>query len=707
MQGVRSFERNRIIGQHTIELPKCPEQSKIAGYDLPIKDQRFRRTELPADFRKWESERRKEFIAEEWRKRLNGYWFYNHGNIEYITGLHYFYCAWWKIGTWYPIWTDADRDFFYVWKMVEDTSACDGLLYITGRGSGKTKKSTAVIYEPISRSRNVFAGIQSKTEPDAKKIFNQLVYSWSKLPSFFRPIDVGNSKPANLLDFSAPATRSTKEQEKDDSDVLNSSIDYRSAGVSAYDGDTLYRIFLDEIGKTTEADVDERTKTIRECLRAGLSEYGRGKALSTTTVEEMEKRGGKNAKKVWDGADRTKLDSNGFTKNGMFRLFAPADYGYLEIMDGHKFIDEYGYSLRDKAKQFFMNKRKSLDGNDLNSEKRKFPLEERDIWVSDSRISAYDQKKIDEQFEINDALPPGTLVKGQFQWANGVKDTTVEWVPTPQGLWEFSWFPPPEQWNAMIYRYSKKAPGNTHVGNFGLDPFDNRLTMDKSRRSDAAAYGYWKYDANSPYESDNFIGEYVGRPPLPELMYRQMLLACIYFGWQIHIENNKQGCIDYFRREGYDLYLMPRPAMTKPDNFDDSIEIEAGTPMSGVAPRQSLIDVTESYIYRKVGWIEELGKVPRAGRCYFNKLLSDWKDYDVQADWTRFDKMVGAGLCLIGAVKYEAPEAEKPVLISLFDQYSHEGSGSVRITPEGPPPSNKDQKDKYTIKIHDGRNRVT
>src|ERR1019366_1695506 len=130
MQGVRSFERKRQIGQHEIILPKCPEQSQIAGYDLHIKDQRFRRTELPHDFKRWDPEKRKEFIAAEWHKRLNGYWFYNNGNIEYITGLHYFYVNWWRIGALYPIWVDADRDFFYVWKAVEDTLACDGLIYI-------------------------------------------------------------------------------------------------------------------------------------------------------------------------------------------------------------------------------------------------------------------------------------------------------------------------------------------------------------------------------------------------------------------------------------------------------------------------------------------------------------------------------------------------------------------------------------------------
>ncbi len=126
MQKPKDFIRERKIGEHTIMLPEPPAAKDIANYDLPQKDQKFIRTELPKDFRKWESQARKDFIKKEWDKRINGYWFYNNGQIEYITGTNYFYLNWWYVNTGYPIFIDCDRDFFYFWKMCEDDPVCDG-----------------------------------------------------------------------------------------------------------------------------------------------------------------------------------------------------------------------------------------------------------------------------------------------------------------------------------------------------------------------------------------------------------------------------------------------------------------------------------------------------------------------------------------------------------------------------------------------------
>lgn len=668
MQPPNRFHRRRKIGQHDILLPTCPPVEQISGYNLPQKDQKFYRTELPHDFNSWDSEPRRKFIANEWDKRLNGFWFYNNGNIEYITGLNYFYVNWWRIDSGYPVFTDSDRDFFYVWRLVEETPSCDGLVYISYRGGGKTWKATAVMYEPISRKKNALGGMQSKTEPDAKRVFQKLVYSWSKLPDFFKPIDIGLSKPAKVLDFSAPSTRDTKNQNKDMSDVLNSSIDYAPSGVAAYDGATLHRAFMDEIGKTTEISVDERTNTIRECMRAGRNANGRGKTLSSTTVEEMEKKGGRACKLVWDKADRTRVDDNGYTQNGMYRLFIPADYGYLEIMNGQSFVDEYGYSLRDKARQFFLNKRKALKGADLNSEKRKFPLEEEDIWVSDSRKATYDTYRIEQQLKYNETLPRNILVRGKFIWKDGIKDSEVQWMPSEQGLWLMSWLPPNNQWNKKTMKRGKVAPANTHIGCFGLDPYDNRLTYD-DRRSDAACYGFRKFDINDQYGSKCFVLEYLGRPPEPKTMYEEVLMACVFMGWQIHIENNKPGTVIYFRDRGYENYLMERPQTTMPNRIDINKEIEKGTPMSGSNAREALIGVTESYIFENIGLIEEAGKEARYGNCPFDRLLLSWLEFDVEQEWTIFDSMVGAGMALLGVPNYE-PVNIKPKTIEMpFTMY--------------------------------------
>jgi hypothetical protein len=675
MQKPHEFIRERKIGEHTIMLPEPPAAKHIANYSLPQKEQKFIRTELPKDFRRLDPEKRKEFIRKEWDKRLNGYWFYNNGMIEYITGMHYFYLNWWYINTGYPIYIDCDRDFFYFWKMCEDDPVCDGMVYITNRGEGKTVKSICILYEPISRKYNVQAGIQSKTEGDGKKIFAKLIFSWKKLPYFFRPIDTGNSSPQKSISFSAPSTKTTKTQEKEDEDVLNSFIDFESASVAAYDGQTLHRVLCDEIGKTVEVNVDERMNTLKECLRAGRSAYGRGKIIATTTVEEMERKGGKNCKKVWSRANPAKRDGNGQTANGLYRLFKPADYGYVEVVKGEVFIDEYGNSLRQKAYDYFMNRRSILKGADLNSEKRKFPLREADIWVTDSKLSMYDTDKIDQQLEHNDSIDlDKILVRGDFKWEGGVLDSKVVWHPNEKGKWLIYWMPKLEDRNKILMKNGLKCPGNTDAGAFGLDPYDNKTTVD-DRKSDAASYGLTRFNPMQP-ETGNFVSEYVCRPDLPEEMWEDMILQAVFYGWEILIESNKIGTINHFRRRGYIKYLMHRPEETQTAS-SQKME-EPGIPMSGDEPRMALIYATQSHIIQRVGLVEEEGREPYMGRCYFNKLLNNWKEFDFDRKWTEFDSMVGGGLAILGVRKY-MPKKTKREPIKLFDTFDSSGTMSRLI----------------------------
>ena len=678
IQSPKDFIRERVVYGHKIILPPCPPKEKIANYDLPQKDQRFIRQPLPSDLQKWTPEKRKEYIAKEWDRRINGYWFYNNGNIEYMTGLQYFYCSWWKIGNQYPMWTDMNRDFFYVWNLVENDIYCDGLVFVSYRGSGKTILSTAVVYEPISRKYGVNASFQSKTDGDAKKIFKRLVSSWQRLPTFFKPLDTGENRPTTTLDFSEPSKRDTKQINKEAQDFLGSLISYAASSASALDGDNLHRVVIDEFAKAFNVDTVERLKVVRETLRAGRSQYGRGKILNTSTVEESEKKGTVNSRKIWDDANHLIRDPNGFTKNGMYRIFVPATDGYLEIIAGQSFIDEYGYSLKEKAKEFFLKKRENLKGGDLNSEKRKYPLEEKDIWVSDTKLAIFDTYKVEQQIEHNHYnLGSDFLRRGNFYWIDGVRFGKVGWNDDKNGKWLLWWLPPIEQRNKFIIKNGKKAPANTQLSCAGLDPYDSDTTADASRMSDAAGYVFLKFDPLNPYQTGTFASEYVNRPKTADIMFEDMLMQAIFYGHEILIENNKIGAINFFKRHGYENYLMRRPEETQTAISKKTVE-DYGIPMSGAEARQALIYATESYIIHNVGTIEEEGQEPRIGKCYFNTLLNNWLEIDVSDDWTKYDSMVGAGLALLASRKH-ITKVKTYNPIKLFDQFDVSGSYSKRI----------------------------
>ena len=77
----------------------------------------------------------------------------------------------------------------------------------------------------------------------------------------------------------------------------------------AYDGDELHTYIEDECGKVDEKqgiNTDKRWEIVQFCLTIGSKIVG--KALRTTTVEEMEKKGGKHFKKTWDESLKAKTN---------------------------------------------------------------------------------------------------------------------------------------------------------------------------------------------------------------------------------------------------------------------------------------------------------------------------------------------------------------------------------------------------------------
>ena len=666
-----NFQQERQVGEYTILLPDPPNLNLIGNKGLPKDKQMFVPTILPKDIAKWERKGREDFEDKEFEKRFNGYWFWNNGNLEWVSGTHYFYINWYYIDIGLPSFVDSDRDWFYMWWYVQNNPKAKGFINLENRRGGKSWRGLCCMYEATSNPRyeNKISTIQSKTDDDARKLFKRLVFSWKKMPYFFKPIDVGISNPTAMLEFAEPSKRDTKSQEKDYRDVLNSVVDFAPSGEEALDGTKQFVCYQDEIGKTKRINVNKRIQIVSECVVDGTDIVG--KIIATTTVEEMEKGGGKHCKEVWDGASPSQLLPNGETQNGLLRYFKPADFGYRGADETNiPFIDRYGYSDRTRAKQFIENKVNSIiKREDKNSYKRKYPLTIKDCWLSDAQKSVYDTDKIDEQMQYNETLPSNILVRGNFVWAGGIVGTEVEWHPCVDGRWLLAWMPDIHSRNKSVIKFGRKSPANTEMGCFGLDPYDNKTTVD-DRKSDAASYGFRKFDPMIPNDSGIFISEYVNRPSLPEIMWEDMIMQCVFYGWEILIESNKIGTINYFRMKGYGNYLMARPEETQ-TNSSSKME-EPGIPMSGIEARQSLVYATESYIINKVGIIKEEGKDSRIGKCYFDKLLENWKAFDFDDEWTKYDSMVGAGLALLGARKY-IPKKHEYKHIQLYKKYNNKG----------------------------------
>ena len=107
-----------------VVLPKKPPRSQILFHDSPKAMQLWQRLPMPEELQRIRSmdewletprEFRQKFspyIEEEFRRRREGFWFYNNGKPTYITGTHYMYLQWSKIDVGKPDFREANRLFF-------------------------------------------------------------------------------------------------------------------------------------------------------------------------------------------------------------------------------------------------------------------------------------------------------------------------------------------------------------------------------------------------------------------------------------------------------------------------------------------------------------------------------------------------------------------------------------------------------------------
>lgn len=657
-QDPKDFQTERPITlngnvEYTITLPSPPRSYKdIANWDKSVRNQRW---EIPPEiltqdeYEDLDADQQVEYLKLIYKWRTEGYWFYNHGNIEYLTGDHFFYLAFWRIDGIVPYWKDSDSTFFYIEKHCTEKEDCLGWMQVTNRRDGKTGKATSILYNRISLNYNANGGIQSKTNPDAKGIFRKMVLSWQKLPAYLKPVDTGETYPTQALRFQEPSKRSSKTGKKEYKDVLNSLIDYKPAVEEAYDGSKLKYYYDDEFGKTTEVNVLNRWHIVKECLVQGETVIG--KSLHTTTAEEMEEKGGQAAKDMWDESDLSAAREAGreMTISGLLRWFKPATLG----LEGY--IDEYGYSvvedpekplkgingklIKQGSKSYIEKRRRGLQGSTLASEKRKYPLSIDEAFIEEGKLSPFDVIRLNEQLSYISTLEKNPVIRGNFYWEDYDK-RIVGFRPTEDGRWNVLWMPPVNDRNKRIPGRRGYMPGNHDKLVSGVDPFDHRLTTD-NKKSNAASYVYRKFDPFDSHYSNCFVCEYVNRPATPEMFYDDMVKQSVFYGTQILAENNKIGIINHFIREGFEDYLMRRPDTAHTDHSKRN-QKEYGIPMSGEAVRQRAVEITDSHIYQYTGLNYENDTY---GNVYFPNLLKCWIKFNPQK-WTDYDEFVGSALCL-------------------------------------------------------------
>ena len=656
------------LGGLLIVLPAQPPEKEIEGYGSPNSMQLWQRTAMPTELSRiksmdeW-SEMPREFrqkfsayIEEEFRRRREGFWFFNNGVPTYITGRHYMMLQWTRMDIGYPSYLAFQREIFIHLAACEADPRCIGQLYTKCRRSGYTNICSSILVDEATQIKDKLLGIQSKTGKDAQEniFMKKVVYMFRHYPFFFKPIQDGTTNPRMELAFREPSKRITKNNKTSQKgEALNTVINWKNTTNNAYDGEKLHILYLDEAGKWEKpTDIRDAWRIQRTCLIVGKKIVG--KALVGSTVNPMSK-GGKEYKSLWEDSNPLERNNNGRTRSGLYRLFIPAYESLEGFFDahGHPVIEDPdtvlsgldGDTIDIGAKTYLKNERSSLKHNasEMNEVIRQFPFTADEAFRDSIEGSVFNIGKIYEQIEHNEELFPNPVVVGNFIWKGGVQDTEVIFTPDPNGRFKVAWMPPIELRNKNTTVRGKRIAPNVEMGCGGVDSYDLDATVD-GRGSKGALHLYNKFHMEHP--SNMFVLEYASRPPLAKIFYEDVLMAAFFYGYPLLIENNKYGIARYFESRGYDGYLMDRPQHLKTSSAKVKVKTK-GIPSNSQDIIQSHAHAIESYIHDHVGINHETLEV---GNMYFNETLEDWIAYKID-NRTKFDLTISSGLALLAAQK--------------------------------------------------------
>ena len=677
------LQRHAKASEQYWERESCPrELSKIQSI--------FHWNEMPSQFKnQWV-----DYIEKQFDYREQGFWFMNNGTTTYITGSHWMYLQWSSIDIGYPDFREANRIYWIFWEACRADYRSFGMVYLKIRRSGFSFMSSSECINVGTLARDARVGILSKTGADAKKMFtDKVVPINSRLPFFFKPVMDGMDKPKTELAFRLPASKITKKNMYDTTnneiDGLDTTIDWKNTEDNSYDGEKLLFLAHDESGKWTKpVNIKENWRVTKTCLRLGSKIIG--KCMMGSTSNALSK-GGQNFKDIYEDSRVTTRNANGQTKSGLYGLFIPMEWN----MEG--FIDRFGMPVFRKPKNkvlgvdsgwisngaidYWEAEVDSLksDSDALNEFYRQFPRTESHAFRDESKQALFNLTKIYHQIDYNDSMiKEHYITRGSFSWKDGIKDTEVIWYPDKNGRFFCSWFPPKHLQNNIHTRLGIKYAGNEHMGSFGCDSYDISAVVD-GRGSNGSLHGLTKFHMDEGPVNEFFL-EYTARPQTAEIFFEEVLMACVFFGMPILIENNKPRLLYHFKNRGYRGFCLNRPDKQYAKLSKTEREL-GGIPNTSEDVKQAHAAAIESYIEKYIGLDleakyrdpEEMGTMP------FIRTLEDWAKFDIN-DRTKYDASISSGLAIMANQKHLYMPEKKESKISInFARYKQDGNLSQLI----------------------------
>ena len=160
------------LDEYTIKLPDQPLEKEMINWRLPISQQKFSYEQLP-DLRTLNSQELQNLAASQWHLREHGHWQLIKGQPVYVPGGFWMFLNYWTTTRGKrPDFRVEAWEFFVFWYLhVEKIQNCLGSLFVKARRLGDSEKTLFILYERATRYFDYPSGMQSYTDEEAKKAF--------------------------------------------------------------------------------------------------------------------------------------------------------------------------------------------------------------------------------------------------------------------------------------------------------------------------------------------------------------------------------------------------------------------------------------------------------------------------------------------------------------------------------------------------------
>lgn len=684
----------KMVGEVDVIMPDFPDEREIIGYNLPIKDQKFKRNIIPRDIGTWSDSKLDAYAKKQWHRRHNGEWWFIKGEPHYFPGgCLPFFDSWKMHGGKHPTFRmEALELFTFFYEYVEPNPNIFGIFNLKCRRLGDTEKWLYVLWERTTRYKNVTAGMQANSDEDCAKSFFRLAKGNRAMPYYFSAKHSGSDRYE--LNYKTPIEVMTSKKlearagiiktGEDDGVFLGSSIDFQATATGKYDGHQLFTYLLDEIFKIKQStlDVKKQWDNIRKVISLYNERYIYGKGILSSTVEDIavETKSDIDTTRdvgewLWDNSNPHELNANGRTRSGLVRLFR----GYKRAAE----VDQWGFHKEKEATKFRDNRLKEYQeagmyDKVLNIYRKEPASPEEALSDTSDKCPLHPELCHARMIQIKDGTDrygepienyKPKVIECELQWENGIPNTKVVLVPKKGGRWHIS--QRPVKPNNVAYRVINTKdsfgnmerrtvayPQNMAHYRMGVDPYDADDTLKQGsdgafavkRRLDIRAETkVIEFDnlgtPTNPWDmiTNTYVLDYKYRHKNPKLFYWDVIKTCWYFGVKALIEDDKTGLGIWIRENGYSGFMQYEPSQLINKHNRRKQRQGIKTTASYVS---SYTESLSNYIYTYV-----FG-------CHHPRILSNWARF-VPSKRTKYDLAVATGWTQLAELDYNYKEEKE------------------------------------------------